>query len=53
MPTELVLSLQPNEGHNFGKVKHVASVHFWYRIQGAYYNVYKLGEPKLLERLRR
>ena len=53
MPTEFVLSLQPDEGHNFGEVKHVASVCFWYRIHGQYYEVYKLGESELLERLRR
>ena len=53
MPNEFVLSLQPDEGHNFGKVKHVASVRFWYRIQGEHYNIYKLSESELLERLRR
>nr|POF03101.1 putative disease resistance rpp8-like protein 4 [Quercus suber] len=28
MPTEFVLSLQPDEGFNFGKVKHIPSVTF-------------------------
>ena len=30
MPTEFVLSLQPDEGPDFGKVKHIPSVTFWY-----------------------
>ena len=29
MPTEFVLSLQPDEGPDFGKVKHIPSVIFW------------------------
>lgn len=53
MPTEFILSLQPDEGHNFGKVKHVASVRFWYGIQGEHYKIDKLGDLELLERLRR
>nr|POE76554.1 putative ribonuclease h protein [Quercus suber] len=53
MPTEFILSLQPDEGHNFGKVKHVASARFWYRIQGEHYKIDKLGDLELLERLRR
>ena len=28
MPTEFVLSLQPDEGPDFGKVKHIPSCHF-------------------------
>ncbi|KAL4618522.1 hypothetical protein ACB092_06G016700 [Castanea dentata] len=51
MPTEFVLRLQPDEGPNFGKVKHVASVRFWYRIQGERYKIYKLGDPNLLKLL--
>ena len=52
MPTELVLSLQPDEGLDFWKVKHVPFVVFWYRCQGERYKTYKLGDPELLERLR-
>ena len=52
MPTEFVLSLQPDEGPDFGKVKHIPSVTFWYRIRGMHYVIYKLGDSKLLERLR-
>ena len=49
MPTEFVLSLQPNEGHNCGKVKHVVSVRFWYRIQSCWSvceGSSRDGEPK-------
>ena len=35
MPTEFVLSLQPDEGADFGKVKHIPSVTFWYRTHEA------------------
>ncbi|KAM4102586.1 hypothetical protein ACJW30_06G012300 [Castanea mollissima] len=51
MPTEFVLSLQPDEGPNFGKVNHIPSVTFWYRTQGEYYKSYKLGDSELLEHL--
>ena len=51
MPTEFVLSLQPDEGPNFGKIKHIPSVTFWYRTRGEYYKSYKLGDSKLLEHL--
>ncbi|XP_075670902.1 disease resistance protein RPM1-like [Castanea sativa] len=51
MPTELVLSLQPNEGPDFGKVKHIPTVTFWYRTRGNYYESYKLGDSELLKRL--
>ena len=34
MSTEFVLSLQQDEGPDFGKVKHIPSVTFWYRIRG-------------------
>ena len=51
MSTEFVLSLQPDEGPDFGKVKHIPSVTFWYRIRGEYYHVYKLGDSELLEHL--
>ena len=51
MPTEFVLSLQPDEGPDFGKVKHIPSVTFWYRTQGENYVGYDLGDSELLERL--
>ena len=53
MPTEFVLSLQPNEGPDFWKVTHVPSVLFRYKIQGLRHKSYKLGDPELLDRLRR
>ena len=52
MPSEFVLSLQPDEGPDFGKVKHIPSVEFWYRTQGEQYYGYDLGDSKLLERLK-
>ena len=52
MPTELVLSLQPDEGSNFGKVKHIPFVIFGYRVLGENYHWYKLGNSTLLKRLR-
>ncbi|KAM4102580.1 hypothetical protein ACJW30_06G011900 [Castanea mollissima] len=51
MPTEFVLSLQPDEGPNFGKVKHIPSITFWYRTRGEYYRSNKLGDSELLEHL--
>ena len=53
MPTEFVLSLQPDEGPDFGKVKHIPSVTFRYRTHGNYYKSYKLGDSELLKRLQR
>jgi disease resistance protein RPM1 len=53
MPNEFVLGMQPNEGHDFWKIKHVPFVRFWYRIQGENYKTYKLGDPELLKLLRR
>ncbi|KAL4618521.1 hypothetical protein ACB092_06G016600 [Castanea dentata] len=41
MPIEFVLSLQPDEGPDFGKVKHIPSVTFWYRTSGEYYKCMK------------
>ena len=52
MPNEFVLGMQPNEGHDFWKIKHVPFVRFWYRIQGENYKTYKLGDPELLKLLR-
>ena len=51
MPTEFVLSLQPDEGPDFGKVKHIPSVTFWYRTCGEYYKSYKIGDSELLKLL--
>ncbi|GMY36617.1 disease resistance protein RPM1-like [Fagus crenata] len=51
MPKEFMLSVQPNRGHDFEKIKHIPSVTSWHRIQGQRYKGYKLGHPKLLERL--
>ena len=53
MPTEFVLRLQPDEGPDFGKVKHIPSVTFWYRTRGIYYESYELGDSELLKRLQR
>ena len=44
MPIEFELSLQPDKGPDFWKVKHIPSVIFWHRIQGLRYKTYKLGE---------
>ncbi|KAM3743906.1 hypothetical protein ACB098_06G011400 [Castanea mollissima] len=52
MPTEFVLSLQPDEGPDFGKVEHISFVNFWYRTRGEHYKGYKLGDSELLKRLR-
>ncbi|XP_075670907.1 disease resistance protein RPM1-like [Castanea sativa] len=52
MPTEFVLSLQPDEGPDFGKVKHIPSVNFGYWIRGQSYKLYKLGDSELLKCLR-
>ncbi|XP_065634270.1 disease resistance protein RPM1-like [Quercus suber] len=52
MPTEFVLSLQPDEGPDFWKVKHIPSVEFWYRTHGENYIWYTLGDSALLKRLR-
>ena len=52
MPTEFVLSLQPDEGPDFGKVEHIPCVEFWYRTQGEHYDGYDLGDSELLEPLK-
>ncbi|XP_024027725.1 disease resistance protein RPM1 [Morus notabilis] len=51
MPSEFVLSMQPDGGSDYRKVEHVPSVLFWYRVQERSYISYKLGEPALLEHL--
>nr|XP_023894898.1 disease resistance protein RPM1-like [Quercus suber] len=52
MPREFVLSLQPPEGPEFWKVKHILSVDFWYRTQAENYEGYDIGESELFEYLR-
>ena len=52
MPTDFVLSLQLNEGPDFGKVKHIPFVTFWHRTCGEYYKRYMVGDLELLKRLR-
>ena len=52
MPTKFVLSLQPDEGPDFGKIKHIPCVGFWYWTQGEQYYGYDLGDSELLERLK-
>nr|XP_015896475.2 disease resistance protein RPM1-like [Ziziphus jujuba var. spinosa] len=52
MPRKFVLDMQPGtEGRDYWKVKHIHSVHFWYRVEGDVYDIYKLGDPHLLEHL--
>ncbi|KAM3743902.1 hypothetical protein ACB098_06G011100 [Castanea mollissima] len=53
MPTEFVLSLQPDEGPDFEKVKHIPSVTFFFRTRGENYKGYKLGNSELLKHLQR
>ncbi|KAK9981911.1 hypothetical protein SO802_035281 [Lithocarpus litseifolius] len=51
MPTDFVLSLQPNEGPDFGKVKHIPFVTFRYRTRGESYKRYMVGDSELLKHL--
>ncbi|GMY30890.1 disease resistance protein RPM1-like [Fagus crenata] len=51
MPREFMLSMQPDEGPDFCKVKHIPTVDFWYRTKGENYEGYDLGDPELLEHL--
>ncbi|KAB8855505.1 hypothetical protein FH972_026777 [Carpinus fangiana] len=51
MPREIVLSMQPDGGKDYWKVKKVTTVCFWYRIKGEQYQKYRLGDSELLERL--
>lgn len=53
MSDEFVLRLQPEGGSDYWKVKHVPSIVFRYQISGSRYASYKLGEPDLLDRLKR
>nr|POF03100.1 hypothetical protein CFP56_43228 [Quercus suber] len=43
MPTEFVLSLQPNEGPNFGKIKHISSVTFRTKVPTPLLDNYRLS----------
>ena len=51
MPTDFVLSLQPNEGPDFGKVKHIPFVTFRYSTRGEYYKRYMVGDSELFKHL--
>ncbi|XP_059436286.1 disease resistance protein RPM1-like [Corylus avellana] len=51
MQRDFVLHLQPDRGKDYWKVKKVTTIHFGYRIKGEQYQIYKLGESDLLERL--
>lgn len=54
MPRKFVLDMQPGPGsRDYWKVKHIQSVHFCYRVEGDVYDIYKLGDPDLLELLQR
>ena len=46
---EFVLSMQPDEGPDFWKVKHIPFVYFYYRTKGENYKWYKIGHPELLK----
>ncbi|KAE7996564.1 hypothetical protein FH972_001276 [Carpinus fangiana] len=51
MDKEFVLRMQPDEGEDYWKVKKVTTIHLRYRIIGERYQIYKLGDSNLLERL--
>jgi disease resistance protein RPM1 len=51
MQREFVLHLQLDRGKDYWKVKKVTTIRFGYRIKGERYQIYKLGESDLLERL--
>ena len=53
MSVVFVLRLQPEGGSDFWKVKHVPTVVFRCQIHSNHYVSYKLGEPGLLNRLKR
>ena len=48
MPTEFVISLQPDEGPDFWKVEHIPSLSFKYWTHEENYIWYKLGDLELL-----
>jgi disease resistance protein RPM1 len=51
MQREFVLRMQPDGGEDYCKVKKVTTIHLKYRIKGERYQIYKLGDLDLLERL--
>jgi len=51
MQGEFVLRMQPNGGEDYWKVKKVSTIRLRYRIKGERYQIYKLGDSHLLERL--
>jgi disease resistance protein RPM1 len=51
MQGEFVLRMQPNGGEDYWKVKKVSTIRLKYRIKGERYQIYKLGDSHLLERL--
>jgi disease resistance protein RPM1 len=51
MQREFVLRMQPDGGEDYWKVKKVTTIRLKYRIKGERYQIYKLGDPDLLERL--
>ncbi|GLT52859.1 hypothetical protein SLA2020_261740 [Shorea laevis] len=48
---EFVLRMQPDGGEDYWKVKKVSTIRLKYRIKGERYQIYKLGDSDLLERL--
>ncbi|XP_059440343.1 disease resistance protein RPM1-like [Corylus avellana] len=51
MQREFVLRMQPDGGEDYWKVKKVTTIRLRYRIKGEQYQIYKLGDSDLLERL--
>jgi disease resistance protein RPM1 len=51
MDGEFVLRMQPDGGEDYWKIKKVTTIHLRYRIKGERYQIYKLGDSNLLERL--
>jgi len=51
MQREFVLRMQPDTGEDYWKVKKVTIIRLSYRIKGEQYQIYKLGDLDLLERL--
>ncbi|XP_059436279.1 disease resistance protein RPM1-like [Corylus avellana] len=51
MQVEFVLCMLPDGGQDFWKVKKVTTIHVMYRIKRERYQIYKLNESDLLERL--
>jgi disease resistance protein RPM1 len=51
MQREFVLRMLPDTGEDYWKVKEVTTICLRYRIKGERYQIYKLGDSDLLERL--